>query len=388
MKTQLDMTEINKIPFNGINVVSLFSGCGGSSLGYKLAGCKVLLANEFDKEAQEVYTINHPKTILLKDDVRNITGQQILDLIGLKVGELDILDGSPPCAAFSSMGKREKGWGKEKNYSGKKQVVDDLFFEFARILKELQPKAFVAENVKGLTIGEAKCLLGTRLKGLFQEKTIISILEQCGYEIRFKVLNCKNYEVPQTRERLIIIGIRKDLNRIPTHPKKVNKIITTKDAIDDLKDDGTDFPNSPKKQMYIEKYFRPGCTLKMASEITKKHKLTGVMMYYTRRDRWERPFQTILQAGDRAFHPRRDRSLSVNECKRLCSFPDDFILQHKPVQNWERLGRAVPPNLMKHVAQNLINTLKSKGAKNESNKGRTVKRIRKRKVRNINKRHN
>lgn len=386
MKIQLDMTEINKIPFNGINVVSLFSGCGGSSLGYKLAGCRVLLANEFDKEAQEVYEINHPKTILLKDDIRNITGKQILSLINMKKGEIDILDGSPPCAAFSTMGKREKGWGKEKNYSGKKQVVDDLFFEFARILKELQPKSFVAENVKGLTTGEAKGLLGSRQKGLFKEKTIISTLEQCGYEIRFKVLNCKNYEVPQTRERLIIIGIRKDLNKIPTHPKKINKVMTTKNAIEDLIDNGTDYPNSPKKQMHIEKYFKPGNTLKMTSEITKKYKLTGVMVYYTRRDRWNRPFQTILQSGDRAFHPIVDRSLSINECKRLCTFPDDFILQHSPSQNWERIGRAVPPNLMKHVAKNLIKILK-KGKQNEGIKIRTIKHIRKRKNGNNNKGH-
>ena len=382
MKTQLDMKEIENIPWNGLNVVSLFSGCGGSSLGYKLAGCKVLLANEFDKEAQEVYAINHPSTILIKDDVRNITGKNILELIKLKKGELDILDGSPPCASFSTMGEREKSWGKEKNYSGKKQVVDNLFFEYARILKELKPKAFVAENVKGLTIGESKYLLGSNQIGLFQKETIIHILKKCGYLVKFKVLNSMFYEVPQTRERLIIIGIRNDLNLTPTFPKKIFKKITTKQAIGDLIKDGTDFPNSPKKQMYIEKYFRPGTTLKIATEIEKKFNLTGVMKYYTRRDRWEQPFQTILQSGDRAFHPIVDRSLSINECKRLCTFPDDFILQHSPSQNWERIGRAVPPNLMKHVAKNLVTILK--GVKNE--KKRTVKRVRKIKARYSNKR--
>lgn len=378
MKTQLDMVEINSIPKNGIKVVSLFSGCGGSSLGYKLAGCDVILANEFDKEAQEVYELNHPNTLLIKDDIRNISGKDILKLINMKEGELDILDGSPPCAAFSTMGTREKGWGKEKNYSGKKQVVDDLFFEYARILKELKPKAFVAENVKGLSIGEAKFLLGSKQPTLFKEDTIIQVLERCGYAVSFKVINSIFCKVPQTRERLIIIGIRNDLKIKPTFPKKLKTIITTKQAIEDLKDDGTDLHNSPKKQMHIEKYFKPGNTLKMTTEITKKHNLTGVMMYYTRRDRWNKPFQTILQSGDRAFHPIIDRALSINECKRLCTFPDDFILPHTPQQNWERLGRAVPPNLMKCVAENLITLLN--GKRNE--KKRIIKGTRKRKARN------
>jgi len=383
MKTQLDMTEINKIKSNGTNVVSLFSGAGGSSLGYKLAGCNVLLANEFDKEAQEVYAINHPKTILCKDDVRNITGKQILKLIKLKKGELDILDGSPPCSAFSTMGKRDKGWGENKNYSGKKQVVDDLFFEYARILKEIQPKAFVAENVKGLTTGNAKFLLGSCQKTFFKEKSIIQTLEDCGYTVRFKVLNSLFYKVPQARERLIIIGIRNDLKIIPNFPKKIRPPISTKQAIGDILDEPADWKNSPKKTRYIKKYFRPGCTLKMAHEIILKHKLTGVLMYYTRRDRWEKPFQTILQAGDRAFHPLKDRPLSILECKRLCTFPDDFILPHTPPQNWERLGRAVPPNLMKNVAINLIKLLK-KDTKN--GKRKTIKRIRKSKTRNRRKR--
>ena len=379
MKFQLDMTEINKIKWNGLNAISLFSGCGGSSLGYKLAGFHVLLANEFDKEAQEVYEINHPKTYLLKDDIRNVTGKQILKLTGLKKGELDVFDGSPPCSAFSTMGKREKGWGEEKKYSGQQQVVDDLFFEYARILKELMPKVFVAENVKGMTIGQAKYLLGNNQNTFFPEKNIIHILRDCGYKVEFKVLNAAHYEVPQTRERLIIIGIRNDLNFSPSFPKKLNSIISTEDAIGDMINNGTDLKNSPKKTMFIKKYFRPGCTLAQAARIARENKLTGVMMYYTRRDRWKKPFQTILQAGDRAFHPRKDRSLSIHECKRLCSFPDDFILPHSPKENWERLGRAVPPNLMKNVALHILKILKE----NTNGTERTAKNTRKRKKRNL-----
>lgn len=373
MKTQLDMAEINSISKNGIKVVSLFSGCGGSSLGYKLCGCEVVLANEFVKEAQEVYELNHPSTILIKDDIRNINGELILKKLGLKKYELDILDGSPPCAAFSSMGLREKSWGKVKKYSNKTQVVDDLFFEYARILNELKPKVFIAENVKGLTFGEAKNLLGKRINTFIKEKSILQTLRDCGYVVQYKVLNSMHYNVPQSRERLIIVGVRKDINKKFIFPKKENSIITTKNAIEDLIDIEADIKNSPRKTRLNNEFFRPGTSLKKAIEIVKKNNLKGVMLYYARRDRWNKPFQTILQAGDRPFHPVVDRPISIQECKRLCTFPDDFILPHTPKKNWERLGRAVPPNLMKSVVNSVINTIFTDEVKCE--KKRIVKRF-------------
>ncbi len=153
------MAEIEAIKWNGFNVVSTFSGCGGSCLGYRMAGYRVLYANEFIKAAQETYKANHPNSILDSNDVRQIRPEEILERINLKKGELDLFDGSPPCASFSISGKREKGWGVEKKYSDTKQRVDDLFYEYARILRGLQPKVFVAENVAGLVIGTAKRLL-------------------------------------------------------------------------------------------------------------------------------------------------------------------------------------------------------------------------------------
>ena len=111
MKTQLDMVDIAKIPKNKYNVVSLFSGCGGSSLGYELAGFNVKLALEFIPNASEVYKLNHPNTIMLEKDIRDTTGQEILDKINMNIGEIDILDGSPPCCDFSINGKREAGTG-------------------------------------------------------------------------------------------------------------------------------------------------------------------------------------------------------------------------------------------------------------------------------------
>ena len=142
------MVKINELEPNGFTAISTFSGCGGSSLGYRMAGFKVLYANEFIEAARHTCTANkRDYTYLDGRDIRTVTADNILGIIGLKRGELDLFDGSPPCASFSTSGKREKAWGKVKKYSDKAQRVDDLFFEYARLLEGLQPKTFVAEKV-------------------------------------------------------------------------------------------------------------------------------------------------------------------------------------------------------------------------------------------------
>jgi site-specific DNA-cytosine methylase len=244
-------------------VVSLFAGAGGSSIGYRMSGGKILGINEFVEIAQDTYHLNFPHTHIFKEDVRELTPEKILSTLNLEKGELDILDGSPPCSAFSLQGIREKGWEKEKSYSKNKvQRVDDLFLEYVRILKGLQPKTFVAENVKGLIIGNAIKLLGFPKEFLFYRKqnfskqqnknieylfddlednyddlneidisyynslvknfdfqnentniymNICKELESCGYKICYRVLNAAEYGVPQNRERLIITGVRNDI---------------------------------------------------------------------------------------------------------------------------------------------------------------------------------
>ena len=177
MKTQIDMSELNNIPKNGYNVISTFSGCGGSSLGYKLSGYNVLCALEFMPNAAETYRLNFPNTPVLTKDIRETTGNDLLSIAKIKPFELDILDGSPPCCAFSVNGIREKGWGKVRGYSLTKQRVDDLFFEYIRIVKDLMPKVFVAENVKGLTMGTAKEVLNE----------VIEMLSDIGYIVKYKV---------------------------------------------------------------------------------------------------------------------------------------------------------------------------------------------------------
>lgn len=349
MKTQLDMADIQKIPKNKYNVVSLFSGCGGSSLGYELAGFNVKCAVEFIPNAAEVYRLNHPNTYVLEKDVREVTGEEILNIIGLQRGELDILDGSPPCCDFSINGKREAGWGKVKAYSTTKQRVDDLFFEYARLVDEIKPKVFVAENTKGLTLGKAGSVL-------YQ---IVETLEKIGYNVKYKLLDAEYFDVPQKRERVFIIGVRNDLQLPPVFPQVpfvgfgvLPKVITTEQAIGDLIDNGTDQIEDSVRMEYIHKYFHAGCTSQDIKRICVEHNLK-VFEQNFRRDKWKEPYYTIKQHHTRPIHPRVDRLMSIDEAKRIQTFPDDFILPHSPTQNWERIGRAVPPNLMKAIAKNV-----------------------------------
>lgn len=376
MKTQLDMTEINNIAKNGFNVVSLFSGCGGSSLGYKLAGFDVKLAVEFVPKAQEVYNLNHPNTVVLDKDIRGITGNEISKLIGIDKYELDILDGSPPCSGFSINGLKEKGWGKVKNYSSTKQRVDDLFLQYARMVRELKPKVFVAENVKGLTMGNSKQILEQIIHVLtynididewWTEDEFKKELEETksgkysnlniperdfGYEVECRVLDAQFYNTPQKRERTIFIGVRKDLRKKPIFPKPNVNIISTKEAIGELVDKGSDQVNNSQREILINKYFHAGCTNDDIKRICKENNLKVYEQSF-RRDKWDEPYYTIKQHHTRPYHPRVDRLMSIWEAMRIQTFPDDFILPHSPTQNWERIGRAVPPNLMKAVAESI-----------------------------------
>jgi DNA (cytosine-5)-methyltransferase 1 len=340
------------------DVVSLFAGGGGSSTGYRLAGGNVLAINEFIEAAQQAYAKNYPNTYIFKEDVRRLTGKMILDKINKKVGELDILDGSPPCASFSTAGLREKGWGKEKNYSDKVQRVDDLFFEYARLVKEIQPKVFVAENVKGLTMGSAANLLGNSQFSLFEEdetRTIYKTLVDCGYKVRYKVLNACKYGVAQSRERVIFIGVRNDIDKEITYPKPLHYILNAIDVLSDVNNTPKDIQDSTHNDGIVKSYI-----LQMKEgESGDKYAPSGY--FGLQRINRNKPSPTICQRqgnkGACLVHWSEDRELTVPELTRLMSFPDDYYLGEKYTQKTERLGRAVPPLLIKEIAEHIYKTI-------------------------------
>lgn len=366
------MAEIAAVPWNGFNVISTFSGCGGSSLGYKMAGFRVLWANEFVPAAQDTYRANHPDTILDSRDIRQITGQSILDAIGMKAGELDVLDGSPPCASFSTSGKRERDWGEVKAYSDTKQRTDDLFFEFSRLLAELQPKTFVAENVSGLVKGTAK--------GYFIE--ILKTLKACGYQVDAKLLDSQWLGVPQMRQRIIFVGVRNDLVSTygvrPVHPAPLPYNYSVREAIPWIKAQG-DNGGFGKGQMRPAN--KPSPTIGAGVNTGNGHFPPSLVEAETDISRYaigaewdtiqpgqssekyfslvkpslDRPCNTVTSSGGNptaasVVHPTEKRKFSIAELKRICAFPDDFILTGTYSQQWERLGRAVPPVMMSHVA--------------------------------------
>jgi DNA (cytosine-5)-methyltransferase 1 len=427
------MREVAEIEPNGIKVISTFSGCGGSSLGYRMAGCTVLGASEFVPAAYEVYKLNaSPVTKVWTDDIREMDGMQMLTDVGLGVGELDILDGSPPCAAFSTAGKRSEGWGKVKKYSDTSQRVDDLFYEYARILNQMQPKAFVAENVEGLVKGSAK--------GYFQR--IHKALVDCGYQVSASVLDASWLGVPQARRRIIFIGIRNDLKKLPVFPNPLPYQYSMADALPHLAGqieggafgphieptwrDSTmpsrtigaspntgngRFPAYAVSDLLIKQWAaakppvsiqRPSPTVTATGMSGVNHSELGfadsglmVKIFGTRTMKTiglDQPsltvttngvsaashssFGLIHQLGGELVDPecgqnllqiseklqsqypgRKLRRITIAELRRLCSYPDDFQLQGSYGQRWERLGRSVPPVMMKHIAQAVVKTL-------------------------------
>lgn len=328
------MEEVRKLPWNGFTVASTFSGCGGSSTGYRMAGFKVLWASEFIDAARDAYKANcAPYTVVDGRDIREVQAKDILDAAGIGVGELDLFDGSPPCASFSTAGKREKGWGKVKKYSDKEQRTDDLFFEYSRLIRGLKPKTFVAENVSGLVKGTAK--------GYFLE--ILRELKSCGYRVSCKVLDAQWLGVPQARQRTIFVGVREDLGLDPVHPKPLPFRYSVRDAIS-IQTEELDPETDISRYAIGAEWDRMG---KPGTQSDKYFQLV--------RPALDSPCPTVTATGSvlgaaSVVHPTEKRKFTIAELKRICGFPDDFILTGTYAQQWERCGRAVPPVMMSHIA--------------------------------------
>jgi DNA (cytosine-5)-methyltransferase 1 len=352
------MSEIAKFPKNGVKVVSTFSGAGGSCLGFEMAGCDVIWSSEFVERAREVHELNFPGCPVDSNDIRVVEPEEILDDVGMDVGEVDILNGSPPCASFSQAGSREKLWGKVKQYSDVKQRADDLFFEFARLVAGIEPRVFVAENVSGLRLGKAKGYLKMIHKALVDAGP--------GYKVKVKELDAQWLGVPQSRKRLIFIGVRNDLPFEPAYPKPFPYYYTLADACPWLahrgqhhyysdvdKDDFYWTDLDPNEEVDISKYaiaqewhnVAPGKGSDKYLNLIKAHP--------------DKPSPTVTSTGGNpsaagVVCPDKPRKFTIPELKRICGFPDDFKLTGSYAQRWERLGRAVPPPMMRAVAEALV----------------------------------
>lgn len=308
-------------------VVSLFAGCGGSSLGYKMAGYDERLAVEWDANAAHNFKKNFPEIPIYHGDVAALTDPEALKIARLKPGELDVLDGSPPCQGFSMAGDRELT-----------DPRNSLFKEYVRLLKAFRPKALVMENVTGLVRGY--------MKGVYLE--ILQELRAAGYAVKGQVMNAKWYEVPQSRERVIIVGVRQDLKKEPSHPKPYGKPITLREALRGVAPEGA--PRLSPKYRKLAPLVKPG-------ECAADHD-PGKGMQNLVRPFWDQVCFTITKTNNGVgrgtpIHPVENRSLTIPEAKRICSFPDDFILEGSFTERWARLGNSVPPMLMYAIARHI-----------------------------------
>ena len=394
------MAEIVMVGKSGYSVVSTFSGAGGSCLGYRVAGFEVLWANEFEPNAAECYRLNFPGSILDARDIRKIEPEEILKAVRKKPGEIDLLDGSPPCQSFSTAGKREKSWGKVTAHGdGTTQRSDDLFFEFARLLRGLRPKAFVAENVSGLAKGVAK--------GYFKE--IFAALEKCGYVVKARLLDAQWLGVPQARQRIFFVGVRRDLAErfeiSPAFPEPLPYRYSVSEAIGNLLGN-SERPERPSPTVTAhicgETGFNPPPRIEVVHEHggaltkrrgTNKSRLPSATIRTTDQaqhavmvpafspwmaEEYERlrlgetstrhfnmvkpslvrPCPTIAAShGGKGIasvvHPTSRRKFTIAELRRICAFPDDFRLVGSYAQQWARLGNSVPPLMMFHVARTI-----------------------------------
>jgi DNA (cytosine-5)-methyltransferase 1 len=312
------MAEVRALPLNGYRVCSTFSGGGGSTLGLRMAGFRVAYANEFIAAARDTYAANWPDTPLDPRDIRQVTGPEMLAIAGLPLTtDIDVLEGSPPCAAFSVAGVVSKGWNRQKDYSDNaRQRVDDLFFEFARLVGDLRPRTFVAENVAGLVMGHSR--------GYFL--AILDALQRPGYTVRAEVLDAKWLGVPQERKRLIFIGVRNDLGMQPIFPKPLPYFHTITALFPHIR--RMRVAGGPAKWRWAND--RPAATI-TASDGARTNQTAYMSSYLIE----------TMQGEIRKW--------TVDELRQLAGFPPDYILTGSEAQQWERIGRAVPPEVYRRV---------------------------------------
>ena len=332
-----------------VTVISTFAGCGGSSLGYKWSGFKELLAVEWETNAVETFKLNFPEVPVWQRDICSVTAQEIFDFTGIKKGELDVLDGSPPCQGFSTAGKRKVNDSR-----------NDLFKEYVRLVNDLQPKVFIMENVSGMIKG--------KMKGKFIE--IMQTLKSLNYQVKCKLLNAMWYEVPQSRERLFFIGVRNDLNKQPEFPVPLKSFITVKQALNNV--ENKNFDPQLKRFENLYSYIKQGkaiihccpkeLILKFAPRFINNPKLKIQNFGYRMIN--NKPAPTIIKletnTSTKHIHPFENRKCTIEEIKRLSSFPDEYKFTGKFEQQWARIGNAVMPKQMYHIAKTIKENILTK----------------------------
>ena len=376
---------------SGYTSIDLFSGCGGLTKGFELAGIKSILASDIDENCEKTFARNFPQTPFICKDITEITKEEVDEK--LKGRTPDVIIGGPPCQGFSLANKRRN------------KVADDprnkLFYGFVKFINWYSPKAFVMENVKGLLSMQN----GQVIRTIVEE---FANAGEFGYNVAYKVLKASDYGTPQNRERVILIGFRKDLNIQPTHPTPyaMDGYVTVDDAISDLPQinagegiEGAKYSSEPTNlfQQYVRrnsnvvnnhiamkhtprlverfKAIKPGQSLidvwdthGAVKRGTPTEKSTIKFSQNNQRVFGNLPAPTIAASFQSNFiHPHLDRNFTAREGARLQSFPDDFIFEgmrtkmswEKGLSQYQQICNAVPVLLAYAIANNLIEQLKT-----------------------------
>ena len=328
------------------SVLELFAGAGGLAVGLESAGLKCIGLNEIDRFACQTLRKNRPHWNVLEGDIRD------LDLSEFEK-RVDVVTGGFPCQAFS--------------YAGKKLGLNDargtLFYEFARTIEEVKPLICIGENVRGLLNHDN----GKTLTGM------ISILGEIGYNVvPVRVLKATHYKVPQKRERLIVVGVRKDVDIEYQYPTPSRKVYTLKDALMKSELFDTDVPNSegskyPKKKAAVLDLVPPkGYWRDLPHDIQKEFMggsfhLSGGKTGIARRIGWDEPCLTLTcspaQKQTERCHPDETRPFTVREYARIQTFPDDWEFQGSIAQQYKQIGNAVPVNLGREIGYSIVTFL-------------------------------
>lgn len=371
-----------------LNSIDLFSGCGGMTLGFGWAGFNSVLASDIDENCKKTFATNFPEIPFLCGDLSEFTKVEFDKIISNK--EIDVIIGGPPCQGFSLANKNRNKVSEDPR--------NKLFYEFVKTINWYNPKSFIMENVKGLLSMESGQVI-KQIQNEFEKSG------KFGYEVRTKVLKASDYGVPQSRERVIIIGIRKDLDLVPEFPsKKYKKEVTVEEAISDLPkinagegEEKTSYESKPKNE--YQQFMRKN-SKKVFNHIAMRHtqrlidRFKAIQPGKNLLDVWEthgavqrgnpnekskvkfsqnnlrlianKPAPTIAASFQSNFiHPFLDRNFTAREGARLQSFPDDFIFEgmrtkmswEKGLSQYQQIGNAVPPLMAFEIATTLKKVL-------------------------------
>lgn len=377
-----------------LNTIDLFSGCGGMTLGFKWAGFNSILASDIDENCEKTFATNFPEIPFICGDISALSKNDC-DKI-LKNKSIDVIIGGPPCQGFSLANKKRNKVSEDPR--------NKLFYEFVKIINWYNPKAFVMENVKGLLSMDS----GRVIKQIQEEFENSGTF---GYEVRTQVLKASDFGVPQIRERVILIGIRKDLNIIPEFPEKKNQEeISVEAAISDLPQinagEGEIEMKYQTKPLNEYQQFMRQNSKKVFNHIAMKHTTRVIERFKAIQpgknllDVWEthgavqrgnpsqkssvkfsqnnlrliahKPAPTIAASFQSNFiHPYLDRNFTAREGARLQSFPDDFIFEgmrtkmswEKGLSQYQQIGNAVPPLMAYEIAMSLKKVLEQEDKK-------------------------